>query len=179
MACSEPTSETSTWTEVAIADLDADQQAMFARAKETAGLVGKTLVGELTTKMGEEGPVAAIEHCRLRAPQALSEATSDVTGLRIGRTSHKLRNPDNAAPSWASATVAAADGKPHAFAAPEGELHVLLPIPIQPACLVCHGAPEVLPEELKVELLANYPHDEATGFQAGDLRGWFWVEVAP
>ena len=38
---------------------------------------------------------------------------------------------------------------------------------------------EVLPEELKAELLVNYPHDQATGFQPDDLRGWFWVEVNP
>lgn len=178
-SCSEPETTVLRYTEVAIPDLDANQRLMLDRAKTAAGGIGKTLVGELTQKMGTDGPVAAIEHCRLRAPEALTAASADLAGIRIGRTSHKLRNPSNAAPSWAEATVAGADGKPHAFAAPEGKLHVLLPIPIQPPCLVCHGAKETLSEELQQELLANYPHDQATGFQAEDLRGWFWVEVDP
>ena len=26
-------------------------------------------------------------------------------------------------------------------------------------------------------LAASYPQDQATGFGAGDLRGWMWAEV--
>ncbi|MGB0953967.1 MAG: c-type heme family protein [Planctomycetota bacterium] len=158
-ACSEPATTTSTWNEIPLADLDATQQSMFDRAKASAGSVVKTLVGELTAKMSAEGPVAAMEHCRLRAPEVMAETTSAMDGVRIGRTSHKLRNPSNGAP--------------------EGELHVLLPIPIQPPCLVCHGDPETMTEDPQQELLANYPEDEATGFATEDLRGWFWVEVPP
>ena len=179
-ACSEATPETDGSIEIPIADLNPEQKAMFDLAKEAAGGLGKAMVGELTQTLSADGPVAAIEQCRLRAPEALAQASADMPGIHaIGRTSHRLRNPENSPPAWAAETVAAADGKPHAFTGEDDRLHVLLPIPIQPACLVCHGAPEVLPEALKAELLVNYPHDQATGFQPEDLRGWFWVEVNP
>ena len=178
--CSDGASEESSWQELAVADLEGEQAAMFQHAKDAASTLGKTMVAELTKRMAEDGPVAALEHCRLRAPEIRTEVASSLKGIQgIGRTSHKLRNAANTPPQWALRAVEAADGKPHAFAAPGGALHVLLPIPVQPTCLVCHGAGETMPEELKSELQLHYPHDQATGFQAGDLRGWFWVEVPP
>jgi len=30
---------------------------------------------------------------------------------------------------------------------------------------------------VKAEVARRYPRDQATGFAAGDLRGFFWVEV--
>jgi len=30
---------------------------------------------------------------------------------------------------------------------------------------------------VREQLSTHYPDDAATGYQAGDLRGWFWVEV--
>ena len=31
--------------------------------------------------------------------------------------------------------------------------------------------------EVREALATHYPADQATGFQTGDLRGWFWVTV--
>ena len=44
-------------------------------------------------------------------------------------------------------------------------------------CLQCHGKVDDLAPEVRDVLAKNYPQDRATGFAAGDLRGWFWVEV--
>ena len=170
--CSDVTTETYRWQEVSVAEMDGEQARMFDRAKEAAGTLGRTMVAELTQHMAEGGPVASIEYCRVRAPEVHAEVLPDLEGIQgLGRTSHKLRNPNNEPPQWARPVVEAADGQPHAFAAPEGALHVLLPIPIQSTCLVCHGDPATMPEELKSELQLHYPEDQATGFQAGDLRG--------
>jgi hypothetical protein len=41
-------------------------------------------------------------------------------------------------------------------------------------CLTCHGSE--IDAEVREQLAADYPMDRATGFEAGDLRGVFWVE---
>jgi hypothetical protein len=58
-----------------------------------------------------------------------------------------------------------------------GQAAALLPIKLQAQCLMCHGPAEKIPLEVKTQLAKLYPQDQATGFQEGDLRGWFWVEL--
>ncbi len=56
----------------------------------TEGLF-ESLLGELMKSMGENGPARSINVCKTRAPE-ISAAVSKETGVRIGRTSFKLRN---------------------------------------------------------------------------------------
>ena len=98
-------------------------------------------------------------------------------GLRIGRTSFKLRNPKNQPPEWASTLVAAKTTQPTTLVHSDGRLATLLPIHVKTQCLMCHGRDENIPDEVKSALKKHYPADAATGFAEGDLRGWFWVEV--
>jgi hypothetical protein len=44
-------------------------------------------------------------------------------------------------------------------------------IGVAPQCLVCHGSAEQIPETVRAELQTLYPHDRATGYKPGDLRG--------
>ena len=46
----------------------------------------------------EQGPVEAISVCREQAPEIADSLMQD--GIRLGRSSHRLRNPDNTAPDW-------------------------------------------------------------------------------
>jgi hypothetical protein len=41
-------------------------------------------------------------------------------------------------------------------------------------CLTCHGSN--LDADIAASIAERYPEDRATGFEAGDLRGVFWVE---
>ena len=45
---------------------------------------------------------------------------------------------------------------------------------VQPLCLNCHGV-ELAPD-VAGRIAELYPEDRATGFEAGELRGVFWVE---
>ena len=54
---------------------------------------------------------------------------------------------------------------------------VALPIPMDAPCLVCHGAPEAIPDAVRSVLTERYPDDAATGYQAGELRGAIWAEA--
>ena len=51
-----------------------------------------------------EGPENAIEVCRVKAPEIAAALSAD--GVRMGRASHKLRNPANAAPDWVAPVIA-------------------------------------------------------------------------
>jgi hypothetical protein len=59
----------------------------------------------------------------------------------------------------------------------ENRLAALLPIPTGAMCLNCHGTKDGIPADVVSALEEKYPGDQATGFEEGDLRGWFWVEV--
>lgn len=126
-----------------------------------------------------DGPDNAIAACKEQAPAIASRLSVD--GVVVGRTSHRLRNPDNVAPDWVSPVLASyleADANPGPAVIPlTGErTGYVEPIVTQPPCLICHG--EVIADELATRIQEAYPHDAATGFEVGDLRGVFWVEFA-
>ena len=124
-----------------------------------------------------EGPDAAIEVCQLRAPRIAAESSS--SSVRVGRTSHKLRNPANAPAGWMKPLLAdyLADAEaraPRAVALEGGRVGYVEPILVQSLCVTCHG--EELAVPVRNRLRELYPEDQATGFRVGDLRGLFWVE---
>ena len=144
----------------------------------------KALQQRLSRRLLEEmadGP-NAVKVCREEAP-AIAADVSAMQGLSVGRTSHRLRNPANAPRPWAAPFVAAAAGKPaaevKAVAVDLGDrVGYLRPIGLAGGCLKCHGPAEGLSPGVKAALASGYPRDQATGFAEGDLRGWFWAEVA-
>jgi hypothetical protein len=164
------------WIEVTEADLDGAQKDQMVRAVVAQQEMAATLMGELKAELESGGPAGAVSVCRDLAPVIAGHVATE-HGLAIGRTSHRLRNPANVAPDWASTSVEGATGVRAMFVGPGGELGVLSPIKLVAPCLACHGPKEALADDVKAALAESYPDDRATGFSEGDLRGWFWVEV--
>jgi hypothetical protein len=121
---------------------------------------------------------AAIAVCQSEAPN-IAETVGREQGVRIGRTSDRLRNPRNQPPDWAVSPLANWPAEPVFLAARDGRLGVLLPIRLRPQCQLCHGSPDKISAPVRDALASRYPQDQATGYTEGDLRGWFWVEVPP
>ena len=67
--------------------------------------------------------------------------------------------------------------QPTFLTAPDGTLAALIPIHAIRSCLKCHGSSSDIPPEIAKTLEELYPDDDATGFESGELHGWFWVEV--
>lgn len=139
------------------------------------------LLRELTAAIAEGGPEHALQACHLEGA-ALALRVAKREGVEVGRTSARLRNPRNAPRPWAAGVVARSAGVPArdagAFAVDLGDrVGLLRPIVQQPLCAACHGRVETMAPAVKAELQRRYPEDRAVGFDAGDLRGWFWVEV--
>ena len=120
------------------------------------------------------GPAAAIAACRIEAPAIAARLSTD--GLRVGRTSHRLRNPDNRSPDWVTPVLEdylAGDREPRAVRIAGDRIGYVEPIVLQPMCATCHGT--AIAPDVADAIAARYPDDEATGFEPGDLRGVFWV----
>ena len=166
-----------------VADGSVEAAVAMERAKKAAGELGTRLVKRLTAVVEAGGFEGAIDVCKAEAPRIAAEVGTGL-GLRIGRTSDRLRSPGNAPPPWAEAAVAAAAGKSadevaaQAFRNQCGAFGVLLPIPTKGMCLACHGNEGALDPGVLPRLARLYPDDRATGFAEGELRGWFWVELA-
>lgn len=144
---------------------------------------------KLVGAMKDGGPVAALDVCKIDAPKITAEQ-SKASGVTVGRTALKVRNPGNAPDDFEKRVmekfVADLKGGADATKLEHGETVVeggkktfRYMKPIMTAgtpCLACHGA------ELKPEVAAKikelYPADQATGFAAGDMRGAFSVKQA-
>lgn len=152
----------------------------MARAKAAAARFGGELRGELVAAMNEGGPVSAIGVCSERAP-AIAERVESDTGVKVGRSSLRLRSARDSAPTWVRAWLDAQGERSAAGVAgiarvEDGRARVLRPLVVEAVCLKCHGASGSLAPEVRAALTARYPDDRATGYREGDLRGALWAE---
>ena len=163
-------------------DAPAELRYMLSRADLIVASMQDALLRELTEKTRAGGPEFAIKSCHIDVI-GIIQRIGRQEGIAAGRTSHRLRNPTNAPPPWAAALVAANAGRRvgdvPGFVVDLGEkVGVLRPIAQRPICASCHGAVGTLEPAVRAELWDRYPRDQAVGFTQGEIRGWFWVEVA-
>lgn len=156
-------------------------RAAVAQADEAIEDLRSTLQGRLMAAMADGGPPAAVAVCQDEA-QALTRSIGETRGLALGRTSHRVRNVVNAPREWAVDVVEAYAGRAAVDVEPQtfdlgGRIGVLKPIGTQPLCVTCHGPAEMVRAAIGDVLASSYPDDRAVGFDAGELRGWFWAEV--
>ena len=166
------------WTESAAANATAATDPEGSAAEQGQANLApfkQQLMGALKAGMAQ-GPDQAIDVCRLQAPAIAADLSDEQ--ISVGRTSHRLRNPDNAGPDWATAVLqdylSSEEGwEPQVVDLPGNRTGYVEPIVTQPLCLTCHGSDLAPP--VAEALATAYPEDQATGFEAGDLRGVFWV----
>ena len=164
---------------------DEDLASRIGASREAIKSFAGALQMRLKSAMADGGPTVAIEVCNIAAPE-IAQTASTASGWSVGRTSLKLRNPDNAPDAWELAVLRdfearkAAGEDPgtldHAeFVAGDGQrtFRYMKAIPTQPVCIVCHGT-SIAPE-VTARLDALYPEDLARGFEIGDIRGAFSI----
>jgi hypothetical protein len=162
------------------------EQTLQANMEEGKGIIKAffgDLKGELEKGMKEGGPVKTITTCNTVAPH-LAEAHSQMSGWQVGRTSLKLRNPDNAPDAWEESVLKEFEARKTAGEDPmklikaevveeQGRkvFRMMKAIPTAEVCTKCHGDAIAAPVVSKLDEL--YPADQARGFKVGDLRGAF------
>jgi hypothetical protein len=145
--------------------------------EQLIGQFQKALMKEL--KLGlQQGPTQAIKVCQIKAPQIAAQLSTDQ--IAIGRSTTRLRNPDNQAPHWVAEILAGYQtGTPikesQTIDLLNGKQGYIKPIYIRQPCLKCHGT--TIAPDIAAALNEYYPNDQATGYKAGDFRGVFWVET--
>ena len=155
------------------------------KARAVASDFGARLLAELQKAIAAGGPVNALGVCNTAAPSIAAEKSA-AAQMTVGRTSLKLRQPENAPDDWELQQLRnfearkAAGESPAAievgeFVEKDGKpvFRYMKAIPTAPLCLNCHSAQ--LAPEVAAKLQALYPEDRATGFALGDLRGAFTI----
>ena len=157
----------------------------IAQARTAIRIYAHSLKKALVKAMKKGGPVAAISLCHTEA-MPITRRVSVEQGLHLSRVSLKNRNPLNAPNKWQKAVLDA-----FAVRKLQGEdvgslsyatvikkngvrqFRYMQAIPVKTVCLPCHG--KNIAPEIKRKLAQLYPHDRATGFDVGDIRGAFVV----
>ena len=158
--------------------MTATQQAQQELAAAATNALASELRGELEAALASGGGPAGIQACREKAPEIAAQVSQQF-GLKIGRTSHRLRSANNTPPAWAEVQIANQVAEPTYLAGSGGQFAALLPIRLKAECQMCHGPTEAIDEDIQRAIATFYPNDQAVGFAEGDLRGWIWVEVPP
>lgn len=166
----------------------AHDTAQIDETRKTALQLAGRLQGALQEEM-KKGPENAVGVCKDLSPKFASELSRS-TGWRISRVSLKVRNPLlGTADGWETAALAEFDKR--AAAGEEATklekseivteggtqyLRYIKALPVQPTCLSCHGGSADIPSAVKATLASEYPHDRATGYAAGQVRGGLTVK---
>lgn len=167
------------------AEVPAPAEADLAAARAIVQPFASELKDALGSAIQAGGPVHGIEVCRQQAPGIATRAAQQAGFTRVGRTSLKVRNPDNAPDAWELAGLSDFEARKAAGADPATleraeivplpggghEFRYLKAIPTAAVCLNCHGS--TLKPEVRAKIDALYPSDAARGFAEGDLRGAF------
>jgi len=155
-----------------------------ADARALASQMIQQLGAALKKELAANGPEGAVSICRDTAP-AIAGDLSRNSGSRVARVSLKTRNPLLGAPdAWEQQVLAEFDRRAAAgekvesleysatIEEPQGRyFRYMKALPVQPLCLSCHGKAENIPDPVKAILAREYPHDHATGYGLGQVRG--------
>jgi Protein of unknown function (DUF3365). len=160
----------------------AEQQAAMGNdARKTAGSLIQQLGGELKKSLEANGPAESIAVCKDKAP-AIAASLSKSSGFDVKRVSPRNRNPKGVPDAWEAEAQAALEKRLAAGEKPETldtwqvvktsggkEFRYAKALVTQQVCLTCHG--ENIADGIKAKLAAEYPHDKATGYGVGMVRG--------
>jgi len=164
-----------------------DTRQLTRQARQATQELATALKGELQASLQSRGPIATIGQCNIHAP-AIAAKASRRHGWKVGRTSLRLRNPDNAPDMWEMRVLEMFEKQQRKGAKVAGleygavvekdgrrVFRYMRAIPTQPLCLTCHG--QGLDKKLSQRLRQLYPDDNARGYHAGDLRGAYTVSI--
>ncbi len=162
-------------------------ESVVKTGQEVSAELLKTLGSNLQAKMKAGGPMAAAEFCTTQA-YGLTESVDTKFGkdIHVKRISLKERNPANGAQDDEKAVLESLDKlqkngvvlPPYIVERVNNETYKFYkPLTInKQVCLKCHG--DIAGNKPLAQYLGTtYPHDKATGYKMGDIRGAIVVTV--
>lgn len=166
-----------------------DIAALTADTKKTVLPVVPKVVNAMQEAVAEKGVAGAIPVCKEQAPQLMAEKRKE-TGWGIRRVSLKTRNAERGTPDlWevrqlADFNIRAANGEKIDTIEKSEIVNIdgkpvfryMKALPVGDVCVKCHGPADGLDADLKAKLAVSYPHDQATGYAKGEIRGALTVK---
>lgn len=163
---------------------DENVDTLQSEARRAAMRLLEQIRGEISREIEQTGPIRAVTVCKYSAPE-MSSSISRQTGMRVTRVSLRPRNRMlGEADVWEQKNLLdfekrlAKGEKVESLEAsqvvsePTGRYYrYLKAIPMGQPCLACHGPVAGIPEGVKAQLAADYPHDRAVNYQQGQVRG--------
>lgn len=163
---------------------DESTRAALDDARRAATELVTGVRGELLKAIEASGPLRAIVVCKYTVPE-ISSAISRKYGARVTRVTLTPRNPALGwGDAWEQKVLMAFDERVARGEKPDGMEHwevvaeptgrymrYMRVLPMQPACMHCHGPVDQLSEPIRQQLAHDYPHDRAIGIAPGKVRG--------
>jgi hypothetical protein len=152
-------------------------------AKALASDLKMSLMKNLSEKIAKDGPVEAVPFCHANVKSIAKGAAKDrIAKYEFGRTSHRIRNIENAPKTWAEKYLKEFEGKKKGEVSKTFIIHQLdnskrvyiEPLYVEAKCLLCHG--ENVAKNINDKIQELYPKDKAIGFKLGEFRGFIWVK---
>jgi hypothetical protein len=161
-----------------------EDPAMIMEARKLASSMQSNLAAKLLAEIKAGGPASAIGVCTTVAPKVATDLSRE-RGWRLTRVSLRVRNPVLGTPdAWEQRVLQAFDERvakrekseglefAETVTEPGGKyFRYMKALPVQPLCLDCHGTPDKIAPGVKERLAKDYPHDKATGYSIGQIRG--------
>ncbi len=168
----------------AVSAAEEPPRAALEDARKASAELVADVRSELLKAIEQSGPLRALVVCKYTTPE-IASAVSRKYGARVTRVSLLPRNPALGwGDPWEQKTLmdfderVARGEKAEGLEAwevvnePSGRfLRYMRALPMLPVCMACHGPAEQISESLKSQIAHDYPHDRATGFQLGRIRG--------
>lgn len=161
----------------------ADESKLLAEARKVASELPPKLLSVLSAEIEKGGAAGAIAVCRDEAPKLAREASA-ASGWGVRRVSLKNRNPKAVPDAWERAVLEDFDRRAKAGESPasleKGEIvaeggakdyRYMKALPTIGLCQNCHGPTDRMSDAVKAKLKEVYPHDKATGYAIGEIRG--------
>lgn len=142
----------------------------------------ETLNARLVNALQNGSTKQAVAFCSERGIPLL-DSLAEIHQVSFKRAAIKYRNPLNEADSLEESAIAQYERRhsagevlhPELIAVENGRWKFFSPILTAPHCLQCHGK-EIDPEVSK-QIRILYPNDRAIGFETGQLRGIWSLEL--
>lgn len=157
------------------------------QGRKAARYLNDTLRKKLMSSIEVAGPSGGVVVCMYQA-QALTAEVERNLGVRVKRTSLKIRNPKNAPDDYEKELLSRLADRHREGKLPpeiledrwEGGRKVqryAKPLVVDSFCLICHAKVGNIHPDVRRELEIRYPGDNATGYEVGDLRGIVSVTI--
>jgi len=155
-------------------------------AKQAIKNVGGKLKHTLMQKVKKGGFANAADFCATQANNIAKEASKTLPqGVRVQRITDKPRNSLNRATIEHLKVFSYIKEKMNQGRTPpmvvkkigENHFQIYKPLIIDGKCLNCHGDSSSRNQEAYKVISAKYPNDKAIGYQKGEFRGAFLVDI--